>query len=62
MRKVTKAMFAVMSAAAIGLTGGYYVSAQEYDKSGFCPITEGMTSSIRITMRKAARPVCMYFM
>ncbi len=43
MRKVTKAMFAVMSAAAIGLTGGYYVSAQEYDKSGFCPITEGMT-------------------
>ena len=36
-------MFAVMSAAALALVGGYSVSAQDYDKSGYCPITKGMT-------------------
>ena len=36
-------MFAAMSAAAIVLAGGYSVSAQDYDKSGYCPITKGMT-------------------
>lgn len=35
-------MSAVMSAAAMMLAGGYYVSAQDYDKSGYCPLTEGM--------------------
>lgn len=35
-------MYAVMSAAAMMLAGGYYVSAQDYDKSGYCPITKGM--------------------
>ena len=35
-------MSAVMSAAAIMLAGGSYVSAQDYDKSGYCPITKGM--------------------
>ena len=36
-------MFAAMSAAALALSGGYSVSAQDYDKSGYCPITKGMT-------------------
>lgn len=36
-------MFAAMSAAALALAGGYSVSAQDYDKSGYCPITKGMT-------------------
>lgn len=36
-------MFAAMSAAALVLSGGYSVSAQDYDKSGYCPITKGMT-------------------
>ena len=31
-----------MSAAALVLSGGYSVSAQDYDKSGYCPITKGM--------------------
>ena len=36
-------MFAATSAAALALSGGYSVSAQDYDKSGYCPITKGMT-------------------
>ena len=33
----------MMSAAVMITAGGYSVSAQDYDKSGFCPITKGMT-------------------
>ena len=43
MKKGTITMFAAMSAAALALSGGYSVSAQDYDKSGYCPITKGMT-------------------
>lgn len=42
MNKGIRTMSAVMSAAAMMLAGGYYVSAQDYDKSGYCPITKGM--------------------
>lgn len=38
-----KYLFSVMSAAFLIATGGYYVRAQDYDKSGFRPMTEGMT-------------------
>ena len=33
----------MMSAAVMITAGGYSVSAQDYDKSGYCPITKGMT-------------------
>lgn len=42
MKKGIRTMSALMSAAAMMLAGGYYVSAQDYDKSGYCPLTEGM--------------------
>lgn len=42
MEKGIRTISAVMSAAAMVLAGGYHVSAQVYDKSGYCPITKGM--------------------
>lgn len=42
MRKLTATICTLMSAAALVLSGGYSVSAQDYDKSGYCPITKGM--------------------
>lgn len=42
MNRTIGKMFAVMSAAVLYLAGGYSVSAQDYDKSGYCPITKGM--------------------
>ena len=36
-------ILSVMSAAVVLSAGGYSVYAQDYDKSGFCPITKGMT-------------------
>ena len=39
----TAFLLSMMSAAVMITAGGYSVSAQDYDKSGFCPITKGMT-------------------
>ncbi|HIZ86142.1 MAG TPA: hypothetical protein IAC04_06600 [Candidatus Coprenecus stercoravium] len=41
--KVIGTVLSLMSAAALVLTGGYSVYAQDYDKSGYCPVTKGMT-------------------
>ncbi len=39
----TAFLLSMMSAAVMITAGGYSVSAQDYDKSGYCPITKGMT-------------------